>query len=282
MLITGAKVRYIDAEKVERYKKVHIIEFHLSDTDLDIPIEKNYNIPVAFHSPEYVKVKSGFRQLINPATNDEYLRILSRDLIRKTINYVEDNKKNFLGAPKIIMHPGGMSKDGNIINTKPLLKNLARFLKIIDYKDNVFLLENMPPYPWYYGGTWVSNIFVDDDEIVEFCEENNINICLDISHAGLSCKYLNKDVNKYISNLLPYVEHVHIADSLGLSGEGVQIDDGDINFKEVFEILNKEGKKRDIHILPEIWYGHIDDHKETKIALNKIEDYINEVNISKY
>lgn len=282
MLITGAKVRYTDVEKLERYKKVNILEFHLSDSDLNIPINKNYKIPVVFHSPEYIKTESGFRQLINPATNDEYLRILSRDLIRKTINYVENNKHYFLGAAKIIMHPGGMSEDRNIINTKPLLKNLSRFLKIIDYKNNVFLLENMPPYPWYYGGTWISNIFVDDDEIVNFCEENNINICLDISHAGLACKYLNKDINKYISNLLPYTNHIHIADSSGNTGEGIQIDSGDIDFKEIFKLLNEESKKRNIYIIPEIWYMHYDNYKGLKIALEKVEDYINEVNIAKY
>ena len=72
----------------------------------------------------------------------------------------------------------------------------------------------MPPQPWFYGGSWFSNIFVDDEEIIEFCLENDIDICLDISHAGLACNYLGKDLIKYIDNLLPYTRHIHIADFL--------------------------------------------------------------------
>jgi len=273
MLLIGAKVRYIDIEKISKMNLVTLLEFHISDSDLLIDIDKNYNKGVVFHAPEYFLNKNGHRELLDPCSSNENIRNSSLDLIKRTIDYVEKNKKRFIGTPKIIMHPGGMSESERIIDVDKLYHNLSRFLRLIDYGYNEFLLENMPPFPWYYGGSWISNVFIDEDEIIKFCEENNFSICLDISHAGLSCNYLNKSVKDYINRLLPITRHIHIADSRGNSDEGVQIDEGELNFISIFKQLRKIENK-DIGIVPEIWQGHQSEHKPFKIALDKINNYL--------
>ena len=274
MIKPGLKVRYSDVDKIVKLNNACLIEFHLSDADLITNISEYYDLFVAFHAPEYT-FNNGYRLLIDPASNDEILYNKSLELINKTITYVEKNKVNFKGTPKIIMHPGGMSCDTKVDDTSILYKNLGKFIQRLNYKDNEFLLENMPPQPWFYGGSWISNIFVDDEEIIEFCLNYDVNICLDISHAGLACNYLNKDINTYIQNLLPYTQHIHIADYTGTNGEGVQIGEGELNFNAVFKTLRKiEEREYDLHMVPEIWMGHTDEHKGMLMALDRMNNYI--------
>ena len=275
MLRLGSKVRYSDIDKLQKKNNVDLVEFHCSDEDLLVDITKKYNQYVVFHAPEYTHYNR-YRQLIDPASSDEKLQEDSLKLINKTLNYVERNKNKFKGTPKIIMHPGGMSCENPIEDTKILYKNLSRFIRKLNYKDNEFLLENMPPQPWFYGGSWISNIFVDDEEIVEFCLDNDINICLDVSHAGLACNYLGKDIIKYIENLLPYTRHIHIADCTGTNGEGIQIGEGDLDFTAVFKTLRKieDKENEDIGLIPEIWMGHTDGHKGMLMALDRMNNYL--------
>ena len=34
-------------------------------------------------------------------------------------------------------------------------------IKQLDMKNVNFLLENMPPYAWFFGGRWNSNVFLE-------------------------------------------------------------------------------------------------------------------------
>ena len=60
---------------------------------------------------------------------------------------------------------------------------------------------------------------------------------------------------------------MHISDAKGTDGEGLQIGDGEINFKEFFKLA----KNNNASFIPEIWNGHLDDGKGFKKALEKLE-----------
>ena len=44
-------------------------------------------------------------------------------------------------------------------------------LSLLKTNGSEILVENLPPYPWYLGGQWNSNIFMDAEEIDKFCPD---------------------------------------------------------------------------------------------------------------
>ena len=60
-------------------------------------------------------------------------------------------------------------------------------MNIFNEDEYEIVLENMPPYPWYYGGRYYQNIFSNHKEINDFCQSTNRRVCFDTSHAQLYC-----------------------------------------------------------------------------------------------
>ena len=44
---------------------------------------------------------------------------------------------------------------------------------------------------------------------------------------------------EYTKKLSPYVKHYHIADAYGVDGEGLQVGEGTIDFKNILNIIKK-------------------------------------------
>ena len=97
-------------------------------------------------------------------------------------------------------------------------------------------------------------------------------MCFDISHSMLTCNYFNKDFYKFAEKVAPYTAHIHMGDSSGVNGEGLQIGDGEIDFKKLAKILNK--KCPNASFIPEIWQGHKNNGEGFWIALKKLENLI--------
>jgi N-acetylneuraminate synthase len=131
------------------------------------------------------------------------------------------------------------------------------------------LLENLPPYPWYFGGAWKGNYFMNAEEIASFCSDSGINICFDLSHAALYCNAKNKSLCTYIKTVSPYIRHIHFADGYGLDGEGVQIGEGDIDFESIMPLF----KDYRGTWVPEIWRGHLQNSKGFIEALFRLSFY---------
>ena len=150
-----------------------------------------------------------------------------------------------------------------------MIYNLLQSLDSFYDGEVELLLENLPPYPWYFGGQWKGNYFMDAEEIKEFCDDTGYKICLDISHAGLYCNSREKDLSTYITSVRPYTRHSHIADAYGLDGEGVQIGEGDINWKRIMPLLDFETSW-----VGEIWRGHLRGGAGFITALNRISSVL--------
>ena len=279
----GIKVRFHDVQSMLSLNP-EVFEFHFSDKDLDMEhsfSNEHFDQELVVHAPEYHQGK-----LIDLCSDNTQSLHHSREesvrLIQKVIDETTRISKHFSGKPLMVLHPGGMClkriKDKEKINE--LRENLRKSLKQLDKKNVTILLENMPPYPWFYGGQWNCHILIDADEINQFCKENGYGFCFDLSHAQLYCKWAGKDLIEYIKTIKPLIKHVHFADADGVDGEGLQIDEGEIDFSKVMPHFRDIEMEESITMIPEIWRGHEKDGEGFKIAFERLNKHINKKEIT--
>ena len=264
----GLIARFTDAKQILTFKP-KILEFHLAEKDFKLPhnLKGKYNCRLVVHGPEYMG-----EQLHDLCSADEKIRKQSIDQVIKTIELTKEISSFFNGQPKIIIHAGAMSLNQKL-DKKMLADNLSKSvseIKMVLDNGPEFLLENLPPYPWYFGGQWKGNFFMDADEIADFCHKKQIGLCFDLSHAALYCNAKNKDLAGFIKTILPYTRHIHFADGYGLDGEGMQIGEGDIDFDKVMPLFaNYRGSW-----VPEVWRGHLNDGQGFLTALHRLRKWI--------
>jgi len=142
-------------------------------------------------------------------------------------------------------------------------------LSNLDTSGVEIIPQTMPPFPWHFGGQQFHNLFIDAENIVRFCEKNKMRICLDLSHTKLACNYFKWSFSDFVKKVGPYAAHLHIADASGVDGEGLQIGNGDIDWKNLWKSINLNAKSASL--IPEIWQGHKDNGSGMWIALDKLE-----------
>jgi N-acetylneuraminate synthase len=77
---------------------------------------------------------------------------------------------------------------------------------------------------------------------------------------------------KIIQEIQPNIKHLHIADSAGIDGEGLQIGDGDHrNIDIIKNVLDFDCLK-----VIEVWQGHLDQGAGFKEALQRIYQLYND------
>jgi sialic acid synthase SpsE/sugar phosphate isomerase/epimerase len=263
----GFTVRFRDFQEMLPYHP-HMLEFHFTDQDLDesYPGEDHgpgsqQPLKLVVHAPEFWD-----RSLVDLCALDERHRTGSRDLLQKTIDLTRSMAPYFVGTPKVIIHPGAMSLDHPIKDHQALYANLRRSVGELDYAGVELLLENLPPHPWYFGGQWLTNAFMDAGEICDFIEPLGLKFCYDTSHHKLYCNWARVDFYEQVRVLLPYIGHLHLSDAAGLDGEGLQIGEGAIDWVHFFQVLgNYHGT-----MIPEIWRGHQRQGEGFLIAIQRL------------
>jgi sialic acid synthase SpsE/sugar phosphate isomerase/epimerase len=243
----GFTVRFRDYEELLAYKP-KMLEFHFTDQDLDDKYPgQDYDMPLVVHAPEFWE-----RTLVDLCTSDEKQRRDSIALMQKSIDKAREMAKHFKGTPKVIVHPGAMTLDQPIHDNRRLYDNLGKSVEQIEAEGAEMLLENLPPHPWYFGGQWVTNAFMDAAEIRDFIVPRGLSVCFDTSHNKLYCNWAHVDFYEQVQTLLPYAHHLHLSDGSGLDGEGLQIGEGNIDWVHFFRVT------KDYHgtMIPEIWRGH--------------------------
>lgn len=269
----GVPVRYHDFKKFTEKLSMPLIEFHLSYSDMDLKLSDffsgTYECEFVVHAPELFKNS----HLMDLATLDEEYRAISMRETQRTIDITRALKKYFpkTKKPLIVCNIGGFSRDSNFSPEKveTLYKRFSQSLKELDTEGVEMLPQTMAPFPWHFGGQRYQNLFVHPDEIVKKCKEYNLRICLDISHTYLTATHFKYNFNEVVKKLAPFVAHLHMGDSVGVDGEGLQIGAGEINFKEVCDILNKFCPEASF--IPEIWQGHKNEGEGFWIALERLE-----------
>ena len=263
----GFTVRFRDFDELLAYKP-RMLEFHFTDQDLDEHYPGDdytegspHPLKLVVHAPEFWD-----RTLVDLCSLDKRQRQASLELIQKAIDLTREMSPYFVGVPKVIIHPGAMSLDHPITEREALYDNLRLSVSELEYEGVELLLENLPPHPWYFGGQWLTNAFMDACEIRDFIVPLGLNFCYDSSHHKLYCNWAHVDFYEQLTVLLPYIRHLHLSDGAGLDGEGLQIEEGTIDWVHFFRVLG------DYHgtMIPEIWRGHQRQGEGFLIAIQRL------------
>tara|TARA_A100001011_G_scaffold400523_1_gene515893 strand:+ start:13577 stop:15826 length:2250 start_codon:yes stop_codon:yes gene_type:complete len=271
----GIPVRYHDIENLVNKVYPDLVEFHLSNNDLELNTKnyllKDYKMDLIVHAPELF----GNDHILDLSSDDEVYRKISIQYLQKTIDVTRNIGKFFPNSKKkipLVVNVGGatLNKPVSENSKKKMYNVVADSLLELDRNGVEIIPQTMPPLPWHFGGQRFHNLFMDPKDIIEFCKKHKYRICLDISHAKLSCNYNDWDFEKYIKKVAPFTAHLHISDSYGSDGEGVQVGEGEIDFSSMFNCLDKYCPK--ISFIPEIWQGHKNFGSGFWYALNKLEN----------
>ena len=272
----GVPVRYHDFAQYYNLVQPDFFEFHLSYSDMDLNpsdyLENTYDCGFVVHAPELFKES----HLMDLATPDVEYRKYSMEQTQKVID-ITRNLKTFFPKekkPMIVANIGGFSLDRPIPKeqTKKYYDQFFKSLSELDTKGVEITPQTMAPFPWHFGGQRYQNIFVEIDEIEYYCEKFNIRMCFDVSHSMLTCNHFDKDFYNFCERIAPYTAYLHLGDASGINGEGLQIGDGEIDFKRLGNIL--DNKCGNIGFIPEIWQGHKDAGKGFWIALEKLQNVL--------
>jgi sialic acid synthase SpsE/sugar phosphate isomerase/epimerase/CBS domain-containing protein len=273
----GIVARFLDLAPLEAAfvpLGMRFVEFHVSDRDLDAGAAAYQGGPRPFgfvvHAPEYCH-----DTLIDLCSVDDAQRALSVQRIQKTIDLARDlaplfkwNEALFPRGPKIVMHVGGMSPKPGGYDLEGATARLLGALSGLDTSGVDLLLENLPPYPWYFGGRWFGHVLADSDNTALVCRESGLGLCFDTSHAALECSKSGASLIDFARVVAPYVRHLHVSDGAGTSGEGLQVGDGTVNFVALLPVL----LERQPTLIPEIWMGHHENGIAFRTALERLTE----------
>ena len=92
---------------------------------------------------------------------------------------------------------------------------------------------------------------------------------LDVSHSKLACNHLQVSFSHFLDQILPITAHLHLADAKDVDGEGLQINDGDIDWVQLFQQIEQHCPKASF--IPEIWQGHKNGGEGAWLALERLE-----------
>lgn len=272
----GIPVRYHDARKLIGKSNLDLLEFHLSYMDMNEKLDSFFDGPMScgylVHAPELFQGD----HTLDLCSPDAAYRRRSMDELQRVIDIANALKKWFphVNRPGIIVNAGGFTQDRFLRHDerKPLYDMVSESLARLDTDGVEILPQTMPPFPWHFGGQRYHNLFMDPDEIVTWCGETGWRVCLDLSHSKLACNYFKWSMVEFIQKVGPVTAHLHLADASGVDGEGLQIMEGEIGFRDVCAALNKFSP--DASFIPEIWQGHKDDGAGFWVALERLEPYL--------
>lgn len=261
----GLKARPFDLDEVTKLNP-HFLEIHATSEDLKSEIRKQYDLPLVVHLPEY-----DGQELMDIVSFDDKKRIHAFNFYNKALEIVRKWGSSFKGTPKAILHPGGWSNEPiKAWDVENLYNIFFKTIKDLNTTGIDFLVENMPPQPWFYGGQWHCNIFLNPYECRDYCIGNGIGFCLDICHAYLWCNYIKEmNIIKYMDIVRPIIGHIHISDGNGTNGEGLQIGKGEMPLQSIVDYI----KNINVGIVPEIWQGHKDNYAGFLEARKLLESY---------
>jgi sialic acid synthase SpsE/sugar phosphate isomerase/epimerase len=272
----GLPVRWHDYRAMLAKTNLTLLEYHLSYKDLEVRLEDWFDevldIDFVVHAPELF---SGDHVLDLASGDPEYLaRSITEmqrvvDMTRALARWHRPQ-----GAPRIIVNMGGFTQAGALpVSARgALYTRLEQSLAALDLDGVEIIPQTMPPFPWHFGGQSYHNLFIDADEIVDWCKRRSARICFDVSHSQLACNHAGWSMKEFTEKVGPYTAHLHIVDAKGVDGEGLPIGDGMIDFAALAEALDETCP--DASFIPEIWQGHKDNGAGFWMALDQLEKWM--------
>lgn len=267
----GVPVRYHDFKNFFQATKLDFLEFHLSYNDMDLDFNnffnENLNCGLIVHAPDLYKGD----HILNLASDNAERSIFE---LQRVIDLTNDLKKYFKEEfPKIVVSIGGYTRDYKA-NEEEIEKMIDRLLinfKKLDLKNTIILAQTLPPYPWYIGGQMYCNLFTTPLDINNICSNSSMKLCLDISHTKLSANEYGYEFENFLKLNGKFVEHLHLADASNHNSEGLQIDEGEVNWENMINLLNEYSPNATF--IPEIWQGHLNNGNGLWKALERLQKY---------
>ena len=78
-------------------------------------------------------------------------------------------------------------------------------------------------------------------------------------------------LSEAVDLLAPHSDHLHLVDSVGVDGEGVQVGDGEIDWPVLARQLDVLAPG--VGFIPEIWQGHVNNGEGFWLALERLEEW---------
>ena len=210
--------------------------------------------PIQFvHTQEFVGFE-GREELVDLSADDEALRTLSVDVVRRTRDLA-----TVLGGVAVVIHPGGIRPE--LGDHGPLLRRLEQSLD--ELGPAMLLLENMPWYYWLRKDQrMVSNLCVTMEDF-DVLSDKVEGFTLDTCHGYLSRPEGDHGFcPEFMERFGPRVKHVHASDATAPDTEGLQIGEGEFDFSFLKGIR--------VPVLVEIWKGHEDDGAGFKLGVERL------------
>ena len=88
-------------------------------------------------------------------------------------------------------------------------------------------------------------------------------ICLDTAHLIMSANSENANWKSWLDQLLPFTKHIHLSDSYGTDGEGVNFGEGELGNPK--KLITKK--------VLEVWQGHLNEFKGFKSAVRDLRKF---------
>ena len=271
----GLPVRFHDYAKLIEHSTPDFLEFHFSFKDLDTDpkpfFDTGVKLPMTLttHAPDLFA--GDF--LIDLASFDE--RIFERSIVevQRVIDLTRDLTQWFEvpEAPFIVVTMGGFTRDAHLPESErpQLYERIATGLKRLDMADVRVTAQTLPPFPWLMGGQQHHNLFLDPKDTAEFARAYDTKLTLDVSHSKLAANFLHMSFADLVEQLAPYTEHLHLVDATGVDGEGVQVGEGEVDWKVLAEQLDRLAPRASF--IPEIWQGHVNNGEGFWTALDRLE-----------
>ncbi|PVB63329.1 N-acetylneuraminate synthase family protein [Labrenzia sp. 011] len=243
-------VRLHDAKILQSRFPIQNNELHLSYEEVgsfrsameeglsQLNLSRHYSI----HIPDYIDSKT----LIDPLSVDEATRTGSDQVISACVDLALELEAR-TGAPVPVV--------GSFSRLRPEGKR-ETYAQLQAYLERTGRQRGIPIYPqwlpriaWYFGGADILDMFCGADDI-DIVNDIGMELCLDLSHLILSANHAKQDWHGWYERLVPLARHLHIADAVGIDGEGIEFGKGDLGDPRAY--IDGPGRK-----VLEVWQGHL-------------------------
>lgn len=233
------------------YKDVGLFGTSMDEGLSKIDLTRQYSI----HIPDYIDSKT----LIDPLSDEDVTREGSLRIIETCVALALELEQRTGAAVPIVGSFSRLKPEGK----RETYRQLQDCLNKIGTAKGIGIYPQwLPRIAWYFGGADVLDIFCGSDDVA-MVEETGMEICLDLSHLILSANYEKADWRDWCRRLEPYARHLHIADAVGIDGEGIEFGKGDLG--DPSEFLDLPCRK-----VLEVWQGHLSEGDGFEKAIQQL------------
>ena len=273
----GLPVRFHDFRSLLKAAEPDFLEFHQSYKDMDLSpgdfFQPGERLPQFFtiHAPDLYA--GDF--LIDLASPDDAIWERSIREVQRVIDQAHQLREHFTCEqdPIVIVTMGGFLPDRHVAREEryPMYERIQQGLERLDETGVRLTAQTLPPFPWLMGGQQFHNLFMDPEDTVWFCENHGRRLTFDVSHTKLAANFAQRPFSEYIDAMGPYTEHLHVVDSVGVDGEGVQVGEGEVDFRDLAERMDRLAPNAPF--IPEIWMGHVNNGEGFFTALDRLQEW---------